>query len=188
MTVEQKQCLLKYLGYYEGKVDGIWGPGSEQATRELQAASGLSEDGIFGDGTLAAVKVAVANDRFKVQAQPQEPETGDFWAGIPNFRRREFACKCGCGFDDIDQGLVSVIQRVRDHFGGPGIVSSGCRCPEHNARVGGKANSRHLRGRAVDFSIRGRNSQEVLAYVQQQPEIRYSYAIDGSYVHMDVGG
>ena len=53
MTVEQKQCLLKYLGYYDGKVDDIWGPGSEQGTKDLQKASGIKEDGIFGDGGMA---------------------------------------------------------------------------------------------------------------------------------------
>ena len=25
MTIEQKQCLLRYLGYYAGIIDGIWG-------------------------------------------------------------------------------------------------------------------------------------------------------------------
>jgi uncharacterized protein YcbK (DUF882 family) len=52
--------------------------------------------------------------------------------------------------------------------------------------VGGVSNSRHLEGKAMDFSIRGKTSAQVLAYVQKQPEIRYAYAIDGSYVHMDI--
>ena len=192
MEVRKKQCLLKYLGYYDGQVDGIWGAGSAQATRDLQAASGLNPDGIFGDGTLAAAKEAVANDRFKTQDKPERPQTppadgDDFWLSVPNFTRPEFACKCGCGFDDISHTLVQVIQRVRDHFDSPVVVSSGCRCLPHNARVGGVKNSRHTIGHAVDFAARGHSAQEVLAYVQQQPEIKYSYAIDSNYVHMDIG-
>jgi uncharacterized protein YcbK (DUF882 family) len=65
------------------------------------------------------------------------------------------------------------------------LVASGLRCEQHNANVGGVANSRHKTGRAMDFRIEGKTSAQVLAYVQQQPEIRYAYAIDSQYVHMD---
>ena len=34
-----------------------------------------------------------------------------------NFKRSEFACKCGCGFDDIDLKLVNIIQIIRDEVG-----------------------------------------------------------------------
>jgi uncharacterized protein YcbK (DUF882 family) len=51
---------------------------------------------------------------------------------------------------------------------------------------GGVANSRHIKGTAMDFCIRGLPSSIVLPYVQAQKEVRYAYAIDGSYVHMDV--
>ena len=35
MTIKQKQCLLCYLGYYTGQIDGIWGPKSETAAAEF---------------------------------------------------------------------------------------------------------------------------------------------------------
>ena len=38
MTIEQKQCLLRYLGYYAGAIDGIWGEASQQATISFQRA------------------------------------------------------------------------------------------------------------------------------------------------------
>lgn len=81
---------------------------------------------------------------------------------------------------------MELADRVRQHFGVPVVVSSGLRCKTHNANVGGVANSRHLSGRAMDFCVTGRTSAEVLSYVRQQPEVRYAYAIDGQYVHMDV--
>ena len=37
MTDTQKQCLLKYLGYYDGAVDGIFGRASTGATKAFQA-------------------------------------------------------------------------------------------------------------------------------------------------------
>ena len=65
MTILQIQYLLDYLGYYTIKVDGIWGQGSEQATKDFQAAEGLEVDGDPGKLTQAALVDAVVNGRFK---------------------------------------------------------------------------------------------------------------------------
>lgn len=199
MTIKQKQNLLAYLGYYKGNIDGIWGRLSEAATREFQNAfGGLAVDGICGTETEKALKHAVAYGlpEKKQEATPSVPEakeetteSSDFWDGIKYFKKSEFACKCGryCnGYpDEMKKGVITVADRTREHFGSAAIVSSGLRCKQHNANVGGVANSRHLTGRAMDFCVRGMTSAQVLAYVQKQPEIRYAYAIDSQYVHMD---
>lgn len=70
MTNEKKQCLLKYLGYYTGGVDNLWGPLSQKAVKDFQNAEGIEPDGVFGDGTLAQVLDAVANGRFKAEDNP----------------------------------------------------------------------------------------------------------------------
>lgn len=49
MTVKQKQWQLYYLGYYGGRIDGIWGAGSKAATVSFQKDNALDADGIFGD-------------------------------------------------------------------------------------------------------------------------------------------
>ena len=51
MTITQKQCLLTYLGYDTGGVDGVWGDKSRRATANFQGDYGLEPDGVFGDGT-----------------------------------------------------------------------------------------------------------------------------------------
>lgn len=71
-----------------------------------------------------------------------------------NFTQEEFACRCGCGFDGIDQDLVDLLQKVRDFFDAPITITSGCRCPDHNRAVGGSPNSQHLLGTAADFKVR----------------------------------
>ena len=197
MTLLQIQCLLQYLGYYTITVDGIWGPGSEQATKDFQAAEGLEVDGIPGKLTQAALLDAVANGRFKAAdtTQPDSEETGTealWWNDIKYFTRAEFRCKCGgkyCnGFPaEPQEGMVRAIDNVREHFGKAFTPNSGVRCPTHNANVGGVANSRHLRGRAVDFGVPGKTAAQVLAYVETLPDIRYCYAIDEQNVHMDIG-
>lgn len=198
MTVEQKQCLLKYLGYYKGTVDGNWGNLSREATKEFQKANGLSADGDFGSKTEKAAISAVAEGKFKKkeaastsQVTSSTTASGDFWDGIKHFKRKEFKCKCGniyCnGYPaEPQEKLVKVADRVREHFGATATVSSGLRCTKHNANVGGVANSRHLSGKAMDFCISGKTAAQTLAYVQQQPEIRYAYAIDSRFVHMDI--
>lgn len=178
MTVRQKQCLLAYLGYYNGDVDGIWGDRSRDATAAFQEKSGLKADGIFGEKTEAAILAAIA--------QPRE----SFWDSIHYFTRQEFACKCGTSCDGFpaepERQLVELADAVRAHFGAPIRVSSGVRCPKHNANVGGVSNSRHLSGKAMDFRVEGKSSAQVLPYVLSLPGVRYAYAIDGNYLHMDI--
>ena len=68
-----------------------------------------------------------------------------------NFSRHEFACKCECGFSAISQKLVDMLQTIRSYTGQPMRVTSGCRCPEHNAEVGGVRYSQHQYGRDADI-------------------------------------
>ena len=188
MTIKQKQCLLEYLGYYDpensnevNNVDNDWGPASKAATCRFQEDYGLEADGIFGPMTEAKIKEVVASGEL--------PKVD--WDKVKYFGRAEFKCNCGgkyCnGFPaEPHPLLVRVADRVREHFGAAALISSGVRCEQHNANVGGVPNSRHLYGKAMDFRISGRKAAEVLEYVWQQPEISYAYDIDGTYVHMDV--
>ena len=169
MTIKQKQCLLCYLGYYSGQIDGIWGPRSKRAQERFSAEHGTEAD----------LLEVICRE-----------ETEDWWEDIQYFARGEFACKCGKFCDgypaEMDKKLIQIADRMRKDFGSPVIVSSGLRCRKHNANVGGVSNSRHLTGKAMDFCIPGKKAAAVLDYVQRQPDIRYAYAIDADYVHMDV--
>ncbi len=51
MTNIQKQKQLKYLNYYKGALDGIFGPKSKEATKKFQKEYKLVVDGIFGTKT-----------------------------------------------------------------------------------------------------------------------------------------
>ena len=183
MTIRQRQCLLCYLGYYGGNMDGIWGPLSQSACRAFQKDFGLDADGCGGPDTDNDLIRAVA---YGVPVREEESGDGDFWEEIQYFQKSEFACKCGCGASDMAEKLIRTADKVRAYFGKPITVSSGRRCAEHNANVGGVYNSRHLYGKAMDFCVSGVPASEVLAYVQTLPEIEYAYAIDNNFVHMDM--
>lgn len=172
MTIKQKQCLLAYLGYYTGAIDGLWGDQSRQATENFQRDFGITADGDPGPETQKAMKHAVA------YGMPQREETeiptvseketvdkgslttGTFWDDIEFFTREEFRCQCKgryCnGFPvEPDEKMVRTVVEIRRRLGVPVSIvdagGSGVRCPVHNANVGGVANSEHLYGRAADL-------------------------------------
>lgn len=201
MTNKQKQNLLQYLGYYQGIPDDIWGDQSRSATEAFQRDYQLTVDGIFGNATAARILEVVASGEHP---QPQAPadgpedttgETGTFWDHIRYWRREEFRCRCGnyhapyCdGFPvEPDQTLVELVDDIRAHFGRPGHPSSGIRCERHNAdQPGAAANSKHKRGKALDFFIEGVSGETLRAYAAADPRCTYAYIISGNYVHVDV--
>jgi uncharacterized protein YcbK (DUF882 family) len=82
--------------------------------------------------------------------------------------------------------FVELLDDVREHFGRPGHRSSGLRCKTWNAIQGGVETSRHMSGKAMDFRIEDHSAAQVLGYVNEHISTRYAYAIDGTYVHVDV--
>lgn len=192
MTLKQIQNLLQYLGYYTILVDGISGPGTTQAIKDFQEDNGLEKDGIAGVSTQEALVKAVSEDKFKSTFEKQEndEETGEYWDNIKYFKRQEFACPCPrCGGFPVEpkQLLVEKCDEVRGHFGKPMTISSGVRCQAHNDELSGSvSNSRHVKGKAVDFAVSGVSGSKVKAYVDTLPGIRYSYIISGNWVHMDI--
>ena len=108
-----------------------------------------------------------------------------------DFGRHEFACRCRCGFDDIDLGLVTTLQALRESVARPVVIISGCRCGEHNARVGGSRFSQHTKGRAADIHVRGLSSKQVmdrlrLLYLQYKAYVGYVYEVSPRSLHVDV--
>ena len=186
MTVKQIQHLLAYLGYYSGTVDGIWGKQSASAATRFQQDYGdLSVDGLAGEQTQNALKQAVST------GMPEKKLGDNFWDHIRYWSREEFRCRCGgkyCnGFPtEPDRTLVELVDDLRADAGKPGIASSGLRCTVWNQIQGGVADSRHLTGKALDFSVEGMSGSKLLALAQRDPRTRYAYIIDGGWVHVDV--
>ena len=53
--VTQLQERLKTLGYYDGEVDGRFGPGTQEAVIAFQSKNGLDADGYAGEKTLTVL-------------------------------------------------------------------------------------------------------------------------------------
>lgn len=104
-----------------------------------------------------------------------------------NFRVREFACHDGSDRILIDSDLVTLLQKIRDHFVAAVTPTSAYRTPTWNARNGGAQSSYHVRGQAADIVIAGHTPNEVAKYAESlgiKGIGLYVYA-GGNFVHID---
>ena len=53
----------------------------------------------------------------------------------------------------VDPALMSIADNARQNSGVPFILTCGVRTPEHNAEVGGVADSAHISGNAIDLAV-----------------------------------
>ena len=102
-----------------------------------------------------------------------------------HFSRYEFTCKCGCGFGCCDIELFGILERIREAFG-PVFILSGCRCVNHNARVGGATNSLHVMGMAADFKVRGASPEQIVHWLNNHYPGRYGIGRYKTWTHLDV--
>lgn len=109
-----------------------------------------------------------------------------------NFSSSEFECP-HCHQSPMDPLLISVLQIIRDYVKLPIVVNSGYRCPEHNKRVGGVANSQHIFGKAADIYVEGWSNKQLLDVIRaltvaKKIYVGYAYIIKNSNraVHIDV--
>lgn len=166
MTIKQRQCLLFYLGYYTGSIDGKWGKKSTAATKKFQAEYGIESNGVCDTATEKALTHAIA---YGMPVKKAENAAGDFWSGVEHFKRSEFKCKCGkCGGFPVepDEDLVQLLEKIRNHYGAAVTITSGVRCKTHNTNVGGASSSQHLKGTAADIKVKGVKPADVAAYAE----------------------
>lgn len=104
-----------------------------------------------------------------------------------HFRRREFACRCGCGASDVSIALLEVLERIREHFDSPVTITSGRRCTKHNAKVGGAPGSQHLQGTAADIQVPGVTPETLYSVLSGwYPRSLGLGLYPGRWVHVDV--
>ena len=177
--IKQVQCLLTYLGYDPGAIDGVNGKNTMAAVKKFQAQEGLDPDGVPGGKTWAALLDAVAQGRGYDPGQAstggETAKTGTFWDDIEFFTREEFRCQCKgkyCnGFPvEPQEKMVRTVDEIRRRLGVPVTIvesgGSGVRCPIHNANVGGVSNSNHLTGNAADLHS-GKSPQEMARVAEE---------------------
>lgn len=147
-SIKELQTLLNRAGANPVlKVDGKLGAKTTQEIKDYQKARGLKADGIVGELTWNHL----------------------MFEKYPNFKRSEFECNCGHKYCNgfpvlIDENLVALMQRIRNHFGKSITITSAVRCKEWNRIQKGSPTSQHLYGKACDFKVSGVLPSTVYSY------------------------
>jgi uncharacterized protein YcbK (DUF882 family) len=87
-----------------------------------------------------------------------------------NFSVHEFNCKDGTPvpeelFPNVET-LAQQLQVIRDCIGEPLQILSGYRSPAHNAKVGGKKNSYHMKAMAADLTCKSLTPKKLHALIE----------------------
>ena len=105
-----------------------------------------------------------------------------------NFEVREFRCKDGSDTILVDDGLVTILQRIRTHFGKPVTINSAYRNATYNRKIGGASGSLHVKGMAADIVVSGVAPLKIAKYAESigvKGIGLYETNKDGYFVHVD---
>jgi len=102
------------------------------------------------------------------------------------FKRSDFVCRCGCGFDSLDVELADIILEMRETLNDPMFINSGCRCESHNQTVGGAPKSYHMQAKAVDIRAKQLKPAALAAWIDRAYPHKYGVIIYNGRIHLDV--
>ncbi len=174
------QEKLSSLGYNCGTVDRDFGSKTENAVEEFQSRNRLTVDGVVGPNTWKRLVINPVENPI-VEYSLKKDGSKKISA---NFTVKEFACKDGSDKILVDVEFVAdKLQKIRSHFKAAVTINSGYRTDSYNKKIGGAANSYHVKGQAFDIVVKGKTPAEVAAYA-------YSIGIPGiiqynTFVHVD---
>lgn len=173
-SVKERQKYLKELGLYKGEVDGIEGKLTIQSYHNLQNKYFFrkkDKDGIYGintDKLLHNVYIISKTSHF-------------------DYLRDKMYCRCKgkyCSGSPVylDENLIIYLDDYRNNYiKFPMTIQSCMRCSTWNKKNNGASGSRHLTGKAIDFSNKyTKNLEKRKKYsdywVKSYKNARYSYS------------
>tara|TARA_R110002072_G_scaffold256775_1_gene415602 strand:- start:3863 stop:4243 length:381 start_codon:yes stop_codon:yes gene_type:complete len=111
-----------------------------------------------------------------------------------NFKLSEFDCKSGCEMPESVlmevKKLANQLQIIRDFIQQPIYINSGYRCKEHNAKIGGVKNSKHILGQAADMRVDNVSPEDLYEAIENL--IKFNHIFEGglgvyqTFVHYDI--
>ncbi len=150
LSVKQRQEKLKFLGFYDGKIDGKVGPKTKKGYKDLQNKYFFrkkDKDGLYGKDTdillQCVYNVAKYSKNFDILKDKLHCRcNGKYCTGYPAV---------------IDVNLVKNLQEIRNKFGATTITSL-LRCSTWNKIQGGVSSSKHTKGKGADYRTKVSNT------------------------------
>lgn len=108
------------------------------------------------------------------------------WSKYKNFTKEEFDCS-HTGRNDMQPIVLDTLQKIRNVYPKPIIVTSGYRDKSHPFEVGKAYPGEHTLGLAVDIACRGENAYHLLnlAFEYVVPRIGVSqHSTGGRFLHL----
>lgn len=103
------------------------------------------------------------------------------------FDKRDLACSCGCGLGNATDKLIGTLNNAQVIYGEPITISSGSRCPKHNAAVGGVPSSAHVTGEAVDIKCETSSRRfRLISALLSAGFNRIGISFKSGFIHADV--
>lgn len=168
LTVKERRAYFKELGLGEYNKTNILKLQKKYMMRKTDY------DGIYGTNTDSLLRHLKAVKDNCTTFAPEEFRcgcNGKYCSGYPTWMR------------PIE---LKNIQKIRNHYGKPMIVTCGLRCTHYNQEVGGVSKSEHLYGLAVDYYMRGvtdtlgRRKASIM-WISRLTNHHYTYG-DGIYI------
>ncbi|MBF0098374.1 MAG: DUF882 domain-containing protein [Magnetococcales bacterium] len=108
----------------------------------------------------------------------------------PHFSESELRCHCGCGRQDMDADFLLKLEALRMAYGKPMPVSSGYRCPAHNAATSTTGeNGPHTTGQAIDILVAGEDAYRLVGLAIQYGFTGIGFSQKGPpekrFIHLD---
>jgi hypothetical protein len=103
----------------------------------------------------------------------------------PHFKVKEFACRDGSDKVLIADGLITLLENIRNHFGKPIAIASGYRTKTYNEICGGASKSQHLYGTASDIVVLGVDPLKVCQYAEILGVGGIGWYIGSRFTHVD---
>lgn len=101
---------------------------------------------------------------------------------MPCFYREDFV------YYNLSGLVINLLDPIRERFATPIVITSGYRCEELNRLIGGKSNSQHRKGEAVDFYFKGFSKKKMAAaFFEIAEEFEYDQLIyykKRGFIHM----
>lgn len=87
--------------------------------------------------------------------------------------------------ENMNADFLNKLDEAREIANIPFIINSAYRSPEHNAKIGGKPNSSHIKGLAVDISVT--DSRQRFIVLNALLEVGFTrIGIADTFIHVDL--